>query len=41
MDIIKKLKKSHENYIIIVTKQGEWFYDRWYIYRDKEEDRIG
>jgi len=21
-----RLKKCHENYIIIVTKQGEWFY---------------
>lgn len=35
------LKKCRENYIIIVTNQGEWFYGKWHIYRNKEENRIG
>ena len=28
------LKKCHENYMIIVTKQGEWLYGKWHIYRN-------
>ena len=35
------LKKCHENYIIIVTKQGEWFYGKRHLHRNKEENRVG
>lgn len=38
---INVIEKCHENYIIIVTKQGEWLYGKWNICRNKEENRVG